>query len=92
MKGKKIIIGVLTAILVVAGVWFLVLDTPTTVAPTPTESTGDKNTVVCIQVITPARNLETGVIKEFPTPCDVPEGWEVIENDIPTTEIFLESQ
>ncbi|MBI4158361.1 MAG: hypothetical protein HY505_01970 [Candidatus Yanofskybacteria bacterium] len=29
----------------------------------------------CIQVITPARNPQTGEIREFPTPCDVPEGW-----------------
>lgn len=33
----------------------------------------------CIQVITPARNPETGEIHEFPTPCDVPDGWEEIE-------------
>ena len=38
---------------------------------------------VCIQVVTPARNPDTGQIKEFPTPCDVPEGWEVIINDVP---------
>ncbi len=38
---------------------------------------GDKYEV-CIQVITPARNPQTGEIREFPTPCDVPEGWEVI--------------
>ncbi|KKR02565.1 MAG: hypothetical protein UT29_C0001G0045 [Candidatus Yanofskybacteria bacterium GW2011_GWA1_39_13] len=29
----------------------------------------------CIQVITPARNLQTGEIRDFPTPCDVPPGW-----------------
>ena len=34
---------------------------------------------ICIQVITPARNPETGELKEFPTPCDVPEGWEEIQ-------------
>lgn len=33
---------------------------------------------VCIQVITPARNPQTGEVKNFPTPCDVPEGWEKI--------------
>ena len=33
---------------------------------------------VCIQVITPSRNTLTGEIKEFPTPCDVPQGWEII--------------
>lgn len=31
--------------------------------------------VVCIQVITPARNTKTGECREFPTPCDVPKGW-----------------
>ncbi|MBI2063397.1 MAG: hypothetical protein HYT65_00175 [Candidatus Yanofskybacteria bacterium] len=34
---------------------------------------------VCIQVITPARNPQTGEAKDFPTPCDVPDGWEVIK-------------
>ncbi len=29
----------------------------------------------CIQVITAAKNPETGECREFPTPCDVPEGW-----------------
>jgi len=38
---------------------------------------------MCAQVVTPARNPKTGDIKEFPTPCDVPEGWVVIENDVP---------
>lgn len=37
----------------------------------------------CAQVLTPAVNPQTGDIKEFPTPCDVPSGWEVIQNDIP---------
>ncbi len=30
---------------------------------------------VCIQVITPAVNDATLECREFPTPCDVPEGW-----------------
>lgn len=34
---------------------------------------------ICIQIITPARNPETGELRDFPTPCDVPEGWEVIK-------------
>lgn len=33
---------------------------------------------VCIQVVTPARNPETGEVVDYPTPCDVPEGWEVV--------------
>lgn len=39
-----------------------------------------KDGIVCIQVITPAKNEETGECKEFPTPCDVPEGWEKVES------------
>lgn len=31
---------------------------------------------VCIQVLTTAKNLKTGEVKQFPTPCDVPDGWE----------------
>lgn len=34
----------------------------------------------CIQVITPAKNTQTGEIRDFPTPCDVPEGWEKISD------------
>ena len=44
------------------------------------------NPEVCIQVITPARNPETGEIREFPTPCAVPDGWEKIENEVPDLE------
>lgn len=40
----------------------------------------DQENEFCIQVVTPARNPQTGEIREFPTPCDVPEGWEVIQN------------
>jgi len=44
----------------------------------------------CATIITPARDPETGSIKEFPTSCSVPEGWEVIENEVP--ELDLEVQ
>ena len=30
----------------------------------------------CTQVISKARNPQSGEIREFPTPCDVPQGWE----------------
>lgn len=33
---------------------------------------------MCIQVIAPARNKITGETKEFPTPCDIPDGWEAL--------------
>lgn len=51
-------------------------------APKPAENT-QKEEKLCAQVITPALDPETGDITEFPTPCDVPEGWEVIQNDVP---------
>lgn len=47
------------------------------------EYSGPEEARVCIQVITSARNPETGEVKEFPTPCDVPEGWEQV-NQVPT--------
>jgi len=34
----------------------------------------------CAQVITPARNPQTGEVRDFPTPCDVPENWEPVSN------------
>lgn len=40
----------------------------------------DSEKKVCIQVITPAKNLETGEVQDFPTPCDVPEGWKIIDS------------
>jgi hypothetical protein len=43
---------------------------------------------VCIQVITPARDPKTGTITEFPTPCDVPDGWEIIINEEPSLEVI----
>lgn len=39
----------------------------------------------CIQVITPAKDPKTGQCKEFPTPCDVPEGWETLDSCSPTS-------
>ncbi len=35
---------------------------------------------LCAQVITPARDLNTGECVEYPTPCDVPDGWDVVES------------
>lgn len=39
-----------------------------------------KNDEICIQIITPAKSKTTGECKDFPTPCDVPEGWEKVES------------
>jgi len=38
----------------------------------------EKMETVCIQVITPAVSPED-VCKEFPTPCDVPEDWKIVD-------------
>ena len=54
---------------------------PEAAKPGGDEPAGDAT--VCAQVITPARDTKTGDIREFPTPCDVPDGWEIIQNDIP---------
>ncbi|MDD2934850.1 MAG: hypothetical protein PHX25_00020 [Candidatus Pacebacteria bacterium] len=35
----------------------------------------------CVEVLTDARNPETGEIKEFPNLCDIPDGWDVLETD-----------
>lgn len=35
--------------------------------------------VLCPQIITPAKNPLTGECISFPTPCDVPVGWEGVE-------------
>ncbi len=37
-----------------------------------------KEGAICAQVITRAKNLTTGEIRDFPTPCDVPSGWQKI--------------
>lgn len=42
---------------------------------------GDKGGEVCAEIITDARNPATGEIRTFPTPCDVPEGWDTLETD-----------
>ncbi len=34
---------------------------------------------ICAQVITPAKDPDTGLVTDFPTPCDVPDGWIIID-------------
>lgn len=41
-------------------------------------SSAEPDGKMCAQVITPAKNLTTGEVKDFPTPCDVPAGWQVL--------------
>ncbi len=35
---------------------------------------------ICVQVITYAKEREEAVCEAFPTPCDVPDGWEVCDS------------
>ncbi len=77
---------VLLLIVIVAaavGAWWLwpMAEVPN-IAPAP-----EIEAELCAQVITPARNPASGEIREFPTPCDVPEGWEEVENDIPALDL-----
>ncbi len=45
----------------------------------------------CTQVITPAKNTSTGECKNFPTPCDVPAGWQKVNScDISNTQPFIQ--
>lgn len=92
MKNTLVIIGVI-ATLAVIGVFAYSAGAPSANrgSPVPKEEPGSLNSeegVVCAEVITPARNPETGDIEEFPTPCDVPDGWEPIQNDIPELDLL----
>ena len=40
---------------------------------------------ICAQVITSAMNPVTGVCQDFPTPCDVPVGWQLCRASSTTT-------
>lgn len=80
---KRLIVLVLIFLLglVLLGVLYGQLSKNKAVSPPSMPDKGDKGSFgnrVCIQVITPARNPQTGECKEFPTPCDVPEEWEEV--------------
>lgn len=90
MKLKVVIIGVGLVILALV-VYYRYIIGPiqpfqsgkspsSSLSPSPTISKppGSDEGRFCIQVITPAKNPPTGECKEFPTPCDVPEGWEKV--------------
>ena len=52
----------------------------------PTKKTNRNNSAkatdssVCIQKTTYAKNPQTEECKQFPTPCNVPDGWNIVEN------------
>ena len=41
------------------------------------------SSAVCTQVIATARNPLTNECRSFPTPCDVPEGWQRVQSCVP---------
>lgn len=72
---NNLILLLAATIAVVAG--FMIFVAHTANVPVDKKDSAD-NGEVCIQVITPARNPDTGEVRDFPTPCDVPTGWEPI--------------
>lgn len=72
-----VLVGILVLSLMAGGVYYLGTDSKPKPSPTPIISQTQKPEV-CIQIIAPAKNPKTGECKEFPTPCDVPEGWEKV--------------
>jgi hypothetical protein len=86
---SKILIGILIGVIVAAGAYFFVV--PRIIHAPVSETTAnvkEPDAEVCIQVIASARNPATGEIREFPTPCDVPEGWEPVTNDVPSLDDY----
>lgn len=49
---------------------------PNNAQETPTKTVTDLDKPICIQVITYAQDPKINNCQEFPTPCDVPAGWE----------------
>lgn len=46
-------------------------------SPSPGESWGSGET--CVQVVVVAQEDDTGILRQFPTPCHVPDGWTVVD-------------
>ncbi|MFA5840664.1 MAG: hypothetical protein WC847_00075 [Candidatus Paceibacterota bacterium] len=57
-------------------IWDKNIPPPVSRKRAPGEENTDNSGGMCAQVITRARNIETGEEKDFHTPCDVPVGWE----------------
>jgi hypothetical protein len=83
MNSKLLFYITVLLFLLITAVWFL--DDPD-LAFEPVRREYPEKDELCIQVITPARHPETDVIVNFPTPCDVPEGW-VIELAPPSVKV-----
>lgn len=57
-----------------------VVPTAATVSPTLSLTTVPDDGEICIQVITRAKNKKTGEEKDFPNPCSIPDGWEIMQS------------
>lgn len=77
----KVMIRIAAILLSVIGVGILIWWLYTHKQPLRMPINGEQSN--CIQVITPARNPQTGETKEFPTPCEVPAGWEQVDSSTP---------
>lgn len=79
---KLVIMGSLVAMFSLVAVsltMLFVIPEPVYAPSHPVSDNGDGK--ICIQVITKARNPTTGQVKTFPTPCDVPLGWQICDYD-----------
>lgn len=82
MSKKHILFIIIAVIFALLSAWLInnYLSSNISVEQNNQGNTGDD--IFCIQLITPAKNPETNEIVDFPTPCDVPDGWVVLERDV----------
>ena len=74
MENNSKTLNTLLVILLIFTAIFIVRIFMTTKVPRATTSTTTGNNLFCAQVITQAKNDQTGEIKDFPTAC-IPTGW-----------------
>lgn len=58
--------------------WWSLSDVARKAREAESDVRGDEGGEVCVQVVTAAKDSVTGDMRDFPTPCDVPEGWEIV--------------
>ncbi len=77
MKKRLIPLAIIVAVLIIVSVYYL--------NSYLKEINPPRDSQICAQIITSARNPKTGDCTVFPTPCDVPDGWEQV-NDCTASE------
>lgn len=77
-----VLVGAILVLVFGGGLFYLQArqDKNLIIPPLDEESKDDGQ--VCVQVITPAKNPQTGEVRDFPTPCDVPEGWMMVDRSL----------